>query len=138
MNQNGTKISKKRAQSIIQDVMKALVKKCSKKVTANSPRRPETARETGLGALNKGNKVKPKSLIKRKTESRIVKALQEGPWCLKARWRIFEACRLAPRASVFEMVWLRSALAIMVRCVGPTLLEWKTNRHTSQEIVQRC
>ena len=44
----------KESPELILDAMKASAKKCSKKVTANSPRRPRTARELGLGALNKG------------------------------------------------------------------------------------
>ena len=44
----------KESPELILDAMKALAKKCSKIVTGKSPRRPETAREPGLGALNKG------------------------------------------------------------------------------------
>ena len=44
----------KESPELILDAMKASAKKCSKKVTGNSPRRPAKARQPGLGAPNKG------------------------------------------------------------------------------------
>ena len=44
----------KESPELILDAMKASAKKCSKKVKANSPGRPDTARQPGLGAPNKG------------------------------------------------------------------------------------
>ena len=56
---------------------------------------PGSARELGVGAPNKG---KTELLT---LKSWIVKALREGSWCLKARWRASTTlCFLSPFAKL--------------------------------------